>query len=99
MISATFKNKTSRICLSCMNGLIIADNTTNESQKVYCLDCGTQHSVKFNKNGTVRVERFDKKLKPEKLKKLNIENLEFIEQYVFAIARYFKERGVDVLEM
>lgn len=99
MISATFKNKNARICLSCMKGLIIADNTTNKSQKVYCLDCGTEHTVKFNKNGTVRVERFDKKLNPEKLKKLNIENLEFIEQYVFAIARYFKERGFDGIFM
>lgn len=99
MISATFKNKTARICLSCMKGLVIADNTTNKSQKVYCLDCGTEHTIKFNKNGTVRVERFDKKLNPEKLKELNIENLEFIEQFVFAIARYFKERDIDVLEM
>lgn len=99
MISATFKNKTARICLSCMKGLIIADNTTNKVQKVYCLDCGTEHTVKFNKSGTIRVERFDKKLNSEKLKKLNIENLEFIEQYVLAIARYFKERGINVLDM
>lgn len=35
----------------------------------------------------------------EKFKKLNIENLEFIEQYVFAIIRYFKECGINVLEM
>ena len=99
MIVATFIMESVRICLSCLKGLIIADNTPNGSQKVYCLDCGTEHTIKFNKNGTVRVERFDKKLNPEKLKELNIENLEFIEQYVFAIARYFKERGIDVLEM
>lgn len=99
MISATFKNKTARICLSCMKGLIIADNTTNKVQKVYCLDCGTEHTVKFNKKGTVKVERFDKKLSQEKLKQLNIDNLEFLEQYALAIVRYFKERDINVLGM
>lgn len=99
MISATFKNKTARICLSCMKGLIIADNTMNKVQKIYCLDCGTEHTVKFNKNGTVKVERFDKKLSQEKLKQLNIDNLEFLEQYALAIVRYFKERDINVLGM
>ena len=95
MISATFKNKTARICLSCMKGLIIADNTTNKVQKLHCLDCGAEHTVKFNKNETVRVEISDKKLSQEKLKQLNIDNLEFLEQYALAIVRYFKELGID----
>lgn len=85
MISATFKNKTVRICLSCMNGLIIADNTTNKVQKVYCLDCGIEHTIKFNKNGSVKVEKFDKKLNQENLKQLNIDNLVFLEQYVLTL--------------
>lgn len=96
LISGYIKGKDVRICLECRKGLMVADMTSNKTQTMYCIDCGTKHTYKRKKSGSVEITKLDVKCSEKKMKEILEENRETFFTFIKLIV---KEYGITKAEL
>lgn len=101
LISGYIKGKDVRICLECMKGLMVADMTSNKTQTMYCVDCGTKHTYKRKKSGSVEITKLDEKCSEKKMEEILEENRETFFTFIKLLLKEYditKEELLDSLE-
>lgn len=90
LISGYINGKDVRICLECRKGMMLADIISNKTQTMYCINCGTKHTYRRTKKGSVEINKLDEKCSEKKMKEILYENEETFMTFVKLLVKEYK---------